>query len=43
MNGINKITFKMNQMWSPSEYGSSDINEYGFSMGTFIFEKQSTN
>lgn len=39
--GIDKITFKADRLWSPSEYGSSDESAYSFSLGKITFDKVS--
>ena len=40
LEGSNQIKFESDAAWSPSEYGSEDPNEYGFSIREIVFEKK---
>ena len=33
--GSNTITFKCDDLWSPQEFGDSDVSKYGFSLGGY--------
>lgn len=37
--GNNYVTFKMNEMWSPQEFGSEDTRQLGFSLSKVLFKK----